>query len=458
MSALHAVRRPRFLLGAWPWRSLVYLLTGLAVAGVVAGPLMILALPWAIFGALEQRLVRAGDMPGAGSAAWLAVLVLLGAGMLGVFGPLLALPVASLERLRLRLVDQRPLTPGHARPSAPGAWPWLRTRYAEQATWREVAYLLVLAVLAPALGTGLLLALALAAGLLAAPLIVLTTDDPVVIFVEIRTLPPALLAAAAGVLLLAGLAYLTAGLAGGYAALARALLGGGEQPLRTELVEVARSRARLVDAFEAERRRIERDLHDGAQQRLVSLTLQLGLARLDLPEGSAAAESVGRAHEQAKALMTELRGLIHGIHPRTLAELGLPAALAELAERAPVPVTVRAELPRLPAAAESTAYFVAAEALANVAKHAAATRVTVTAACEAADRAGARQPPAEPRLLVVEVVDDGRGGADPGRGTGLTGLADRVAAAGGTMYLSSPVGGPTVVRVELPCRSSRPGS
>ena len=149
------------------------------------------------------------------------------------------------------------------------------------------------------------------------------------------------------------------------------------------------------------------------------------------------------AHEQAKQLMAELRDLIHGIQPQVLTDLGLPAALGELADQAPIPVTVDAALAgRLPGQAENTAYFAAAEALTNVAKHSGAASATVTA-----------RPATD--VLVLEVRDNGRGGADPGRGSGLTGLADRVAVAGGRMLLSSPPGGPTVLRVEIPCHQQQ---
>ena len=248
----------------------------------------------------------------------------------------------------------------------------------------------------------------------------------------------------AGIVLLGLWSYLVTLVAGTDAAVARSLLfsGGPEDRLRAELTEVAASRARLADAFEAERRRIERDLHDGAQQKLVALTMQLGLARLDLPPRSAAAQAVTAAHEQAKQLMADLRDLIHGIQPQILTDLGLPAALSELADQAPVPVTVYSALTgRLPGQAENTAYFAAAEALTNVAKHSGAASASVTA--RAADG-----------ILVLEVRDDGRGGADPARGSGLTGLADRVAVAGGRMLLSSPPGGPTVLRVEIPCTNT----
>ena len=137
--------------------------------------------------------------------------------------------------------------------------------------------------------------------------------------------------------------------------------------------------------------------------------------------------------------MAELRELIHGIQPQVLSDLGLPAALAELADCSPVPVTVDADLDgRLPDQAENTAYFVAVEALANIAKHSGATSATITAL-------------RDDSRLVIEISDNGHGGASPARGTGLTGLADRVAVAGGRMLLSSPDGGPTVLRAEIPC-------
>jgi DNA-binding NarL/FixJ family response regulator len=149
-----------------------------------------------------------------------------------------------------------------------------------------------------------------------------------------------------GIVLLSLLPYLLTLLAGGHAAVARALLlGGSTAQLRAELVELSHSRVRLADAFAAERQRIERDLHDGAQQKLVSLTLHLGLARFDLGTDSPAAGSLATAHEQAKQLMAQLRQLIHGIQPQVLTDLGLAAALDELAHQSPIPVTVEADLP-----------------------------------------------------------------------------------------------------------------
>lgn len=441
-TVLAAVRRRRFLVTGWPWRALAYLLTTPA-ASVAALPLLLLGAPWLV---LLIRLAE-GDYRPVGA---LVLLGLLGAGLLAVFGPLVAAPVAALERVRLRLVDSRPVPPGFPdlRAGSGELRSWLRACYAAPAAWRGLAYACLLVTVAPlAYGLAALL-LALQVALLASPWLA-SAQEPVSLAVGVvHTRAEAVPYALAGAVLLPAVPYGLALLAGAHGALARMLLGGGSQArLRAKLVDVSRSRARLVDGFEAERRRIERDLHDGAQQRLVGLTLQLGLARLDLPPGSPAEAAVTKVHQQAKELMAELRELIHGIHPKALTDQGLPAALRELADRCPVPVAVSADLPgRLPRHVETTGYFVVAEAVANATKHSGAARVQVTACRHAGS-------------LVIEVRDDGRGGAEPGTpgGSGLTGLADRVAVVDGRMFLSSPRGGPTVLRVELPCRENPPG-
>ncbi|MGH4028466.1 sensor histidine kinase [Actinomycetota bacterium Odt1-20B] len=211
--------------------------------------------------------------------------------------------------------------------------------------------------------------------------------------------------------------------------------------LERRVEDLTESRAGAVDAADAERRRIERDLHDGAQQRLVSLALGLGLARAtltDLPPE--AREVIDTAHREAKEAIEELNQLVRGLHPAVLDELGLDAALSGLAARAPVPVRLRSELPRRAApAVEAVAYFVVSEALTNIAKHAPdATRAEVTVT-----RLG--------DILRVVIADDGSGGADPAKGSGLKGLAQRVRSVDGTFRMSSPVGGPTMMSVELPC-------
>ncbi len=434
---LEALARRRFLLTGWPWRSLAYLLTTPAAAVLGGFPLMLLGLPWVV---LLVQMTEGGLRWPLGTVL---LAVALGAVLIAGGGPLVALPLAILERWRLRLVDTRPADSGHRRPGDHGLWPWLRTRYTEAATWRALGYTALLVTAAPLLyAVGFVLA-AMIVVMISSPLLVDGTGPVAIGFGQVTTVQDALPYALAGIALLPAAPYLFALVAGVHAATARALLCGGDSAeLRARLVEVSRSRVRLVDAFEAERRRIERDLHDGAQQRLVGLTLQLGLARLDLPPGSPAARTVTEAHTQAKQLMAELRRLIRGIHPQVLSDRGLAAALQELADDAAVPVTVRADLPeRLPDHVQHAAYFVVAEALTNVAKHAQASNASVTAQ----ERDG---------VLVVEIRDDGRGGADAARGSGLTGMADRVAVADGRMLLSSPPGGPTVIRVELPCRRS----
>jgi signal transduction histidine kinase len=212
--------------------------------------------------------------------------------------------------------------------------------------------------------------------------------------------------------------------------------------VRAQLEEVRASRARIVAFGDAERRRVERNLHDGAQQRLVNLSLALGIARSQVGTGSEQeiAVALDEAAAELRRALAELRELARGIHPMILSEAGLGPALAALAERSPIPVTVTAAPPgRLPPQVEETAYYVASEALANAAKHAHAATITINA----------RQH--DGRLL-VEVGDDGVGGADP-NGSGLRGLADRVAAVDGRLNIYSPLGEGTQITAELPCAS-----
>jgi signal transduction histidine kinase len=233
---------------------------------------------------------------------------------------------------------------------------------------------------------------------------------------------------------------------------ALALLGpsrGEELAVRVEAL--ARSRAEIVAATDAERRRIERDLHDGTQRRLVSLAVQLGMARASLTDAPEAVRQViEQAHDEATEALAELRQLVRGLHPAVLDDRGLDAALSGIAANAPLPVRLRVDVAtRCAPGVEAVAYFVVSEALTNVAKHAGASRAEVTV-----ERTGDR--------LRVVVADDGRSGAtldpDPvapanGGGTGLRGLAQRAAAVDGTLSIQSPPGGPTAITVELPCGS-----
>jgi signal transduction histidine kinase len=212
--------------------------------------------------------------------------------------------------------------------------------------------------------------------------------------------------------------------------------------VRAQLEEVRASRARIVEFGDAERRRVERNLHDGAQQRLVNISLALGIARSQVGMASdrEMAVALDEAAAELRLALAELRELARGIHPVILSEAGLGPALAALADRSPVPVTVTAVPPdRLPSRVEETAYYVASEALANAAKHAHATVVTISA-----QRRGGG--------LMVEIDDDGVGSADPD-GSGLRGLADRVAALDGRLQVHSPTGQGTRITAELPCGS-----
>ncbi|HET6707794.1 sensor histidine kinase [Amycolatopsis sp.] len=234
-----------------------------------------------------------------------------------------------------------------------------------------------------------------------------------------------------------------------HAALTSSMLG----PPRTALLEartrqLTDSRARGVDAVEAERRRIERDLHDGAQQRLVSVAMSLGRVQLKLdsenspasPATTALRELIGAAHADAKLAVAELRDLARGIYPPVLQDRGLDAALSSLTARLPIPVDVRVSVePRPPAPVETTTYFIVSETLTNITKH------------SGADRASVRVT-RDDETVVVEILDNGHGGAAVRPGGGLAGLADRAATIDGVLTVVSPAGGPTVVRADLPVR------
>jgi signal transduction histidine kinase len=218
--------------------------------------------------------------------------------------------------------------------------------------------------------------------------------------------------------------------------------------VETQLDEVRASRARIVEAGDTERKRVERDLHDGAQQRLVSLTLALRLARTKLGDEANAGVllSLDQASAEAKAALSELRELARGIHPQILTEVGLGAALESLADRSPVDVSVDVGEGRYAPAVEGAVYFAVSEALANVAKYASAGHVRVRTVWK-------------DDSLTVEVADDGVGGADPTKGSGLRGLADRLAAVDGTLEVVSPKGGGTLLLAHIPSAApmTRPG-
>ena len=221
-----------------------------------------------------------------------------------------------------------------------------------------------------------------------------------------------------------------------------ALLG----PNRAERLEqkaehLQASRARGVDAAEAERRRIERDLHDGAQQRLVAVAMSLGRAKSKFDQDpDLVRDLIDEAHSDAKLAVSELRDLARGIYPAVLGDRGLDAALSAQAAKSPIPVDVTVTVdPRPPAAVETTAYFIVGETLTNIAKHSGASEAEVKV-WRTDDH------------VVVEITDNGHGGAEVRPGGGLAGLADRAATIDGVITVVSPVGGPTVIRADLPCQ------
>jgi signal transduction histidine kinase len=245
-----------------------------------------------------------------------------------------------------------------------------------------------------------------------------------------------------GLILLLAAPPLTRGLAAADAALARGLLSPPRgAALKARVTQLEVSRERVVDAAGAERRRIERDLHDGAQQRLVALAMELGRAKAKLADDDAAAALVDQAHTHAKAALAELRDLVRGVHPPVLTDRGLDAALSGLAARCPVPVDLQVDVPVRPRpAVEAVAYFTVAEALTNVAKHSRATHVRVIV----------DGGPAPAGTLNLVISDDGIGGADPSS-AGLRGLADRIEGIDGALSVESPPGGPTIISAVIPC-------
>lgn len=338
--------------------------------------------------------------------------------------------------------------PFRRQPSGPGIWRRIGARISDPWSWREVAYMLVHLPMS-------VLMFSLTVAFWAYPLAALTInawwwaipeegdyiwngnelDHPL----EWVGVP------LAGMALLFVTPWVIQGITSLHAAILDGILGTSKAELEAQAQKADAQRTRSVDAAAAERQRIERDLHDGAQARLVSLAMDLGRAREKLEvgapdSGDEAAALVAEAHEEAKRALVELRNLARGIHPAILTDRGLDAALSSLAARSPVPVTVSVDIKDRPSpAVEAIAYFVVAESLTNIARHAQASRADVTLS-----RRGDR--------LAVTIHDDGAGGADPVHGTGLAGLAERVESADGLFRVSSPAGGPTTVLVELPCR------
>jgi signal transduction histidine kinase len=339
--------------------------------------------------------------------------------------------VTALQRSRLRTVAGTDISAGSR--TERGPWPvgpWLSAT-----TWRQIAFHLL------SIGIGA-----------AAAMVAICWLAPALAIAYLIVGAPtaaAVVSCFGAVVLLFAAPWLAQLVARADERLARSLLGPSHtEELAHRLESLAKSRAEIVAATDAERRRIERDLHDGAQQRLVSLAMNLGMAMArftDVPEP--VQQAIAEAHEEALLALSEVREFIRGLHPPVLNDRGLKAALSGLAARAPLPVRLNVDMPQ-PAApsVEAVAYFIVSEALTNVAKHAQATQAEV-----AVTRNG--------NLLRIAVTDNGAGGAVPDGtggsegGTGLRGLMQRAASVDGTLTIDSPPGGPTVITAELPCES-----
>jgi signal transduction histidine kinase len=393
---------------------------------------------------------------------YVVVFTSLGIGLTPLFLiglPLIAITLAGsrwlgrLERARAAaLLDEFVRAPAPLRPGQPGPMGWVKAALGDKTGWRASLYLflqLPWGVFTFAVSITLWsLALSLATYPLTQPFYraadmpgaMVSGDGPAGPGADhyIAGPLPVTLTALAGVVLFFAMPWLVRGMANVDRVMVRGLLGPAF--LSEQVRDLTVSRGAAVDTAASDLRRIERDLHDGAQARLVALAMDLGMAKENLNQGQDAetARMVASAHDEVKLALQELRDLARGIHPAVLTDRGLDAALSSIAARCTVPVRVDVDLPdRPPAPVESVAYFCASELLTNVSKHARATHAWVTVGHE------------DGRMFLI-VADDGAGGAATGKGSGLAGLTERVRGVDGTLTVDSPEGGPTRVTVRLP--------
>jgi signal transduction histidine kinase len=323
----------------------------------------------------------------------------------------------------------------------------VRDRLVDPATWKDLAYLLLLMPLGIASFLVVVSLAGTAITLLSLPAWAWSVTDGVDIgFFTVSSTGEALLVAPLALPVWMLFLLAVRGLVALHGAVARALLTASEDPAVTARVRALQdSRARIIAAADAERRRLERDLHDGAQQRLVSLSMQLGLAKRRLAKGEPVDDLIASADEELRAAITELRDLARGIHPAVLTDRGLAPALQDVVARCTVPVElVAVPEERLPAPMEAAAYFTVSEALTNVARYAQASVAHVDVRLR------------EGGELAIEVADDGVGGAVADGGSGLRGLADRLGAIGGELQIDSPPGEGTRLRATIPLAEALP--
>jgi signal transduction histidine kinase len=393
------------------------------------------------------------------AVAWFTVFTTLIATGVSLLITLVGLPILTLtfigarwiarfERLRADALLGVQIEEPRARVAAgSGFFRWLVAPFRDRTTWKEVGYLWLVAF------PFAVVSFTVAVVAWSVPLWLVTLPIYVIAWPQagpdlwgghrIDTAPEAFAAVAIGLVVLPLTPWVIRAVSAADAFLLRSLLSPSRtDELEERVDELRETQARSVDIAIADRRQIERDLHDGAQQRLLALGMDLGMALDKLEDDPEAARAlVGDAHEELQRAIVELRNLARGIHPAVLTDRGLDAALSSLAARSAVPVRLDVRLDRRPpASAEATAYFIVAEALTNAARHGRASHVDVRVRLDDG-------------TLHVEVKDDGVGGASATAGGGLAGLTDRASSVEGTLRISSPPGGPTVVSAELPCAS-----
>lgn len=437
------LRSPWYLVSAAPWA---------AVVGMVLQPTMFFM---AFFAFLTLLALGSNQSVGISLELLLMPIVCLG------FLPILGLWFGYVERGRLWMLGFRNIASAHvALPLRPFTV-WLKTRYKEPASWRNV-----LAMAASAMfGVATMVVLFMEAAILAVTgaLWIITgglhrevtkenlEGAPVVLsWLSHRTLRPEdwWIVALSFIGFLVFFAYFNGLYSAVTGTVSKALLSPRPEEIERQVHQLTSSRARILDNFESERRRIERDLHDGVQQELVNLNLRLGLAEFELQmlegqgvDASAAREQVVRAQEQMNHALQTLRNTVRGIYPAVLEDHGLKAALEELANNCMLPVHLHyTAAEQLPNDVQRTAYYLANEAVTNALKHSTANALWINASVEGS-------------ALLVEVTDNGQGGADMSRGTGISGLNERVQPLGGEVWVDSPVGGPTTLSGRLPLRA-----
>lgn len=349
------------------------------------------------------------------------------------FAPAWSYGLAKLERLRVTWLGEQAIGDPHP-PVAGNLSTRAGARLGERATWREVAYSLLLAVLTPIVFLGAVIGWTIGGGLVIAPFL----DGEVnVMGTAIDSVVSQAIWGAIGAVICAAGLYITYAVSVAQAATARLLLGPTEEELQRRVTTLEASRGVLVHSFEGERRRIERNLHDGPQQDLASLSLQLGELQQSLPDTAdeALRGQVSEAQARLERAMAGLRDTVRGVHPQVLDDAGVEAACAELGGAIRVDVSAgEGWTPgrRLPAEIEQAMYYTASEAVTNAIKHGGASTVRITFAAGALG-------------VSMTVMDDGTGGADPAGGTGLAGLIERAESIGATLTVLSPPGGPTTL-------------